>query len=160
MEISVPLFFAKIKTIVLAMALLIGGKVAVMTAVGQAFGLTLVQSMRRSVLPQSLLPDGPERHRNLPRSGGSSARFNPHTPPSARPPLLPAPQWTAALPWRRVCFRAVWGGGEPRYHGRGARQGALPGGGAEVGVQADMHGAGPWPTMCSRARLVWQLLCF
>lgn len=44
-----PLFFAKIKTIVLAMALLIGGKVAVMTAVGQAFGLTLVQSMRRSV---------------------------------------------------------------------------------------------------------------
>jgi hypothetical protein len=49
MEISVPLFFAKIKTIVLAMALLIGGKVAVMTAVGQAFGLTLVQSMRRSV---------------------------------------------------------------------------------------------------------------
>ena len=75
-----PLFFAKIKTIVLAMALLIGGKVAVMTAVGQAFGLTLVQSMRRSVLPQSLLPDGPERHRNLSRSG-SSARFNPHTPP-------------------------------------------------------------------------------
>lgn len=50
MEISVPLFFAKFKTIMLAMALLIGGKVAVMTAVGQAFGLTLVQSMRRLVV--------------------------------------------------------------------------------------------------------------
>lgn len=47
MEISVPLFFAKIKTIVAAMAMLIVGKVAVMAAVGQAFGLTLVQSARR-----------------------------------------------------------------------------------------------------------------
>lgn len=49
MEISVPLFFAKIKTIVAAMAMLIVGKVAVMAAVGQAFGLTLVQSARRWV---------------------------------------------------------------------------------------------------------------
>lgn len=55
MEISVPLFFAKFKTIMLAMALLIGGKVAVMTAVGQAFGLTLVQSMRRLVVLLALL---------------------------------------------------------------------------------------------------------
>lgn len=47
MEISVPLFFAKLKPIMVAMGLLIVGKVAVMTAVGQAFGLTLVQSMRR-----------------------------------------------------------------------------------------------------------------
>ena len=49
MEISVPLFFGKLKVILGAMALLIAGKVAVMTAVGQAFGLTLVQSMRRYV---------------------------------------------------------------------------------------------------------------
>lgn len=47
MEISVPLLFAKIKTILAAMAMLIVGKVAVMAAVGQAFGLTLVQSARR-----------------------------------------------------------------------------------------------------------------
>lgn len=47
MEISVPLFFAKFKTMLLGMTLLIGGKVAVMAAVGQAFGLTLVQSLRR-----------------------------------------------------------------------------------------------------------------
>ncbi|PRW61490.1 K(+) efflux antiporter chloroplastic-like [Chlorella sorokiniana] len=50
MEISVPLFFAKIKTIVLAMTMLIAGKVAVMAAVGQAFGLTLVQSLRSGLL--------------------------------------------------------------------------------------------------------------
>ncbi|KAL4445002.1 hypothetical protein ABPG77_004052, partial [Micractinium sp. CCAP 211/92] len=50
MEISVPLFFAKIKTIVAAMAMLIVGKVAVMAAVGQAFGLTLVQSARSGLL--------------------------------------------------------------------------------------------------------------
>ncbi|KAL4424105.1 hypothetical protein ABPG75_001406 [Micractinium tetrahymenae] len=50
MEISVPLFFAKIKTILGAMAMLIVGKVAVMAAVGQAFGLTLVQSARSGLL--------------------------------------------------------------------------------------------------------------
>ncbi|KAI3432210.1 hypothetical protein D9Q98_003772 [Chlorella vulgaris] len=50
MEISVPLFFAKFKTIVGALALLLVGKVAVMTVVGQAFGLTLVQSMRSGLL--------------------------------------------------------------------------------------------------------------
>ena len=47
MEISVPLFFSKIKIIAAAMVMLIGGKVAVMAAVGQAFGLSLVQSLRR-----------------------------------------------------------------------------------------------------------------
>lgn len=41
-----PLFFAKLRTILGAMALLIAGKVAVMTAVGQAFGLSMVQSAR------------------------------------------------------------------------------------------------------------------
>lgn len=45
-----PLFFAKFRTIVLAMVMLIVGKVAVMAAVGRAFGLTLVQSVRRRVL--------------------------------------------------------------------------------------------------------------
>lgn len=55
MEISVPLFFAKLKPIMVAMGLLIVGKVAVMTAVGQAFGLTLVQSMRSGLL---LAPGG------------------------------------------------------------------------------------------------------
>ena len=64
MEISVPLFFAKLKTIVAAMALLIAGKVAVMTAVGQAFGLTVVQSMRRLVMPHTCayLPWPAARH--------------------------------------------------------------------------------------------------
>ncbi|PSC73360.1 K(+) efflux antiporter chloroplastic-like [Micractinium conductrix] len=50
MEISVPLFFSKIKIIAAAMVMLIGGKVAVMAAVGQAFGLSLVQSLRSGLL--------------------------------------------------------------------------------------------------------------
>ena len=44
MEISVGLLAARFRTVLAAMALLILGKVAVMGAVGQAFGLTLLQA--------------------------------------------------------------------------------------------------------------------
>ena len=50
MEISVGLLFAKWKTVLAAITLLIGGKVAIMAAVGQAFGLSLVQSLRSGLL--------------------------------------------------------------------------------------------------------------
>ena len=50
MEISVALLFAKWKTVLAALTLLIGGKVAVMVAVGQMFGLSLVQSLRSGLL--------------------------------------------------------------------------------------------------------------
>jgi voltage-gated potassium channel Kch len=50
MEISVGLLLAKLKIVVFAMTLLIVGKVAVMVAVGQAFGLGLVQSLRAGLL--------------------------------------------------------------------------------------------------------------
>jgi monovalent cation:proton antiporter-2 (CPA2) family protein len=50
MEISVGLLFAKWKTVLAALTLLITGKVAIMAAVGQAFGLSLVQSLRSGLL--------------------------------------------------------------------------------------------------------------
>lgn len=50
MEFSVTLLIAKFKTVIAATILLIGGKVAIMTAVGQAFGLSLVQSIRSGLL--------------------------------------------------------------------------------------------------------------
>jgi monovalent cation:proton antiporter-2 (CPA2) family protein len=50
MEISVGLLFAKWKTVLAALTLLIGGKVAIMATVGQAFGLSLVQSLRSGLL--------------------------------------------------------------------------------------------------------------
>ena len=55
MEISVGMLVAKFRTVLAAMLLLVGGKLAVMTAVGQAFGLTLVQSLRAGLL---LAPGG------------------------------------------------------------------------------------------------------
>lgn len=136
MEISVPLFFAKIKAIVAAMTMLIVGKVAVMAAVGQAFGLTLVQSARRWArscagrrMPCRFegtpvrcvlgLPARPLR-RPLLCHGCRRCRRRPWPPRLQRP---------AAVSRRRVCVCAVWRGGEPRHHGRRAGQGALPGGG-------------------------------
>lgn len=50
MEFSVGLLIAKFKTVIAATVLLIVGKVAIMTAVGQAFGLSLVQSLRSGLL--------------------------------------------------------------------------------------------------------------
>jgi len=50
MEISVGLLFAKWKTVLAALTLLITGKVAIMATVGQAFGLSLVQSLRSGLL--------------------------------------------------------------------------------------------------------------
>ena len=50
MEISMSLFAAKFKSVLAALALLIAGKVAIMTAVGQAFGLSLVQAFRAGLL--------------------------------------------------------------------------------------------------------------
>lgn len=50
MEISVGLLFAKFKVVLAAMLMLIGGKVAIMAAVGRAFGLSLVQSLRAGLL--------------------------------------------------------------------------------------------------------------
>ena len=59
----------------------------------------------------------------------------PTAPSRPRPsPLLPPCQWPAAVPRRRVCVCAVWRGSEPRHHGGGPGQGALPGGGSEVCV--------------------------
>lgn len=50
MEISMGLLVAKLRTVLAAMVLLIGGKVAVMAGVGQVFGLSLVQSLRAGLL--------------------------------------------------------------------------------------------------------------
>jgi monovalent cation:proton antiporter-2 (CPA2) family protein len=50
MEISMGLFAAKFKSVLAALALLIAGKVAIMTAVGQAFGLSMVQAFRSGLL--------------------------------------------------------------------------------------------------------------
>jgi len=50
MEISMSLFAAKFKSVLAALALLIAGKVAIMTAVGQAFGLSMVQAFRAGLL--------------------------------------------------------------------------------------------------------------
>ena len=50
MEISMGLFAAKFKSVLAALALLIVGKVAIMTAVGQAFGLSMVQAFRSGLL--------------------------------------------------------------------------------------------------------------
>ena len=50
MEISMGLFAAKFKSVLAALALLITGKVAIMTAVGQAFGLSMVQAFRAGLL--------------------------------------------------------------------------------------------------------------
>lgn len=50
MEISISLLFAKWKTVLAAITLLITGKVAIMGAVGRAFGLSLVQSLRAGLL--------------------------------------------------------------------------------------------------------------
>lgn len=50
MEISMGLLVAKFKTVVAAITLLIAGKVAIMAAIGQAFGLSLVQSIRAGLL--------------------------------------------------------------------------------------------------------------
>lgn len=50
MEISAGLLLAKWKTVLAAITLLIGGKVAIMMAVGQTFGLSLVQSLRSGLL--------------------------------------------------------------------------------------------------------------
>lgn len=50
MEISAGLLFAKWKTVLAAITLLITGKVAIMMAVGQAFGLSIVQSLRSGLL--------------------------------------------------------------------------------------------------------------
>lgn len=50
MEISMSLFAAKFKSVLAALALLITGKVAIMTAVGQAFGLSMVQAFRSGLL--------------------------------------------------------------------------------------------------------------
>lgn len=50
MEISAGLLIAKFKTVVAAITMLIVGKVAIMTAVGQAFGLSMVQSLRSGLL--------------------------------------------------------------------------------------------------------------
>lgn len=50
MEISVGLFFAKYKLVLSAMALLIGGKVAMMAGLGPLFGISWVQSVRAGLL--------------------------------------------------------------------------------------------------------------
>lgn len=50
MEISTGLLFAKFKSVVAAITMLIVGKVAIMTAVGQAFGLSMVQAFRSGLL--------------------------------------------------------------------------------------------------------------
>lgn len=50
MEISTGLLLAKFKSVVAAIAMLIAGKVAIMTAVGQAFGLSMVQAFRSGLL--------------------------------------------------------------------------------------------------------------
>jgi monovalent cation:proton antiporter-2 (CPA2) family protein len=50
MEISMGLLLAKFKVVLAAMVMLICGKVAIMAAVGQAFGLSLVQSLRAGLL--------------------------------------------------------------------------------------------------------------
>lgn len=50
MEISAGLLIAKFKTVAAAITMLIAGKVAIMTAVGQAFGLSMVQSFRSGLL--------------------------------------------------------------------------------------------------------------
>lgn len=50
MEISTGLLLAKFKSVVAAIAMLIIGKVAIMTAVGQAFGLSMVQAFRSGLL--------------------------------------------------------------------------------------------------------------
>jgi Kef-type K+ transport system membrane component KefB len=55
MEISVALLFAKLRAVALALSMLILGKVAIMTVVGQAFGLSMVQSLRAGLL---LAPGG------------------------------------------------------------------------------------------------------
>jgi monovalent cation:proton antiporter-2 (CPA2) family protein len=50
MEISTGLLFAKFKSVMAAITMLIVGKVAIMTAVGQAFGLSMVQAFRSGLL--------------------------------------------------------------------------------------------------------------
>ena len=50
MEISTGLLVAKFKSVVAAITMLIVGKVAIMTAVGQAFGLSMVQAFRSGLL--------------------------------------------------------------------------------------------------------------
>jgi monovalent cation:proton antiporter-2 (CPA2) family protein len=55
MEISVQMLAARFATVVSAIALLLVGKVALMAAVGRAFGLSLVQSARAGLL---LAPGG------------------------------------------------------------------------------------------------------
>jgi len=50
MEISVGLFFARYKTVLAAMAILIGGKVAVLAGVGPMFGMSHMQSIRSGLL--------------------------------------------------------------------------------------------------------------
>ena len=55
MEISFGMLLAKFKTVLFALTILIGGKVAIMGAVGKAFGLTFVQSIRSGLL---LAPGG------------------------------------------------------------------------------------------------------
>jgi hypothetical protein len=46
MQISGSLFMAKWKTIIAAMVVLVGGKLAVMLAAGQMFGLSRLASLR------------------------------------------------------------------------------------------------------------------
>lgn len=140
MEISVPLFFAKFRTIVGAMALLIAGKVAVMAAVGQAFGLTLVQSMRRWAVCVCGFWGGDPAAACTAQAPALAPLLNRPPPllhagqrrtPWPTSTLLP-PQRPPAGPRRRVCVCAVWGGGGAGHHGGRAGKGALPGGGAEV----------------------------
>ena len=50
MEISTGLLVAKFKSVLAAITMLIVGKVAIMTAVGQAFGLSMVQAFRSGLL--------------------------------------------------------------------------------------------------------------